>query len=304
MVEHRFQNRLVCHQCGETRPIPTPVPAAGSRASWPPSARRRAHREEVAARFPRRQGHRAVLGPVPFRPRAQGDIAQISEGDTDIIIGTQNVAKGHNFPRLTLVGVVDADLACRGRSARGGAQLSADAPGAGRAGRQSGAAPGVALLQTHQPDHAVIRAILSGQDETFWDAEARAVRRRACPPFGRLAGIILSHAGPGHGSDFARHLAGLATPLAEVGAELWGPRLRPSRGCGTPPHAHADPRAASAPLQAAIADCWRGSSCPRTCACPWTSTRKAFCDHFFSTMQRPPSDLNRLQNRVASSRDE
>src|SRR5690606_19513441 len=112
-------------------------------------------------------------------------IADIAAGGADIIIGTQIVAKGHNFPLLTLVGVIDADLGLQGadlRAAEKSFQLMRQV--AGRAGR-SAARPGEALLQTHQPEHPVIRAILSGEDTAFWDAEAAARRQAAMPPFGR-----------------------------------------------------------------------------------------------------------------------
>ncbi|MFC0199850.1 primosomal protein N' [Paracoccus rhizosphaerae] len=257
MVEHRFQNRLVCHQCGETRPIPQACPSCGVEgklAPIGPGVERIA--EEVAARFP--DAKATVLSSDLFHSaRALKEtIAQIAEGDTDIIIGTQIVAKGHNFPRLTLVGVVDADLGLQGadlRAAERSFQLMRQV--AGRAGRQSGAAPGVALLQTHQPDHAVIRAILSGQDEQFWDAEAAGRQAAGMPPFGRLAGIILSHPDLGAVSDFARHLAAQAMPLAEVGAELWGPAPAPIarvRGRHRMRMLIRAPR--QAPLQSAIAD--------------------------------------------------
>ncbi|CAM3447281.1 primosomal protein N' [Paracoccus nototheniae] len=260
MVEHRFQNRLVCHQCGETRPIPTACPSCGVEgklAPIGPGVERIA--EEVAARFP--QAKATVLSSDLFHSaRALKEtIAEISEGDTDIIIGTQIVAKGHNFPRLTLVGVIDADLGLQGadlRAAERSFQLMRQV--AGRAGRIKGAAPGVALLQTHQPDHAVIRAILSGQDEAFWDAEAAGRQAAGMPPFGRLAGIILSHPDLAVVSDFARHLAGLAAPLAEVGAELWGPAPAPIarvRGRHRMRMLIRAPR--QAPLQAAISD-WLG----------------------------------------------
>ncbi|TGN50219.1 primosomal protein N' [Paracoccus liaowanqingii] len=265
MVEHRFQNRLVCHQCGETRPIPLACPSCGVEgklAPIGPGVERIA--EEVAARFP--DAKATVLSSDLFHSaRALKEtIAEISEGDTDIIIGTQIVAKGHNFPRLTLVGVVDADLGLQGadlRAAERSFQLMRQV--AGRAGRISGAAPGVALLQTHQPDHAVIRAILSGQDEAFWDAEAAGRQAAGMPPYGRLAGIILSHPDLDVVSDFARHLAGLAAPLAEVGAELWGPAPAPIarvRGRHRMRMLIRAPR--QAPLQAAISDWLAGVRLP------------------------------------------
>ncbi|MFV0301799.1 MAG: primosomal protein N' [Paracoccus sp. (in: a-proteobacteria)] len=229
MVEHRFQNRLVCHQCGETKPIPTTCPACGVEgrmAPVGPGVERLA--EEVAARFP--EAKATVLSSDLFHSaRALKDtIAEISAGGTDIIIGTQIVAKGHNFPRLTLVGVIDADLGLQGadmRAAEKSFQLMRQV--AGRAGRQPGDAPGLALLQTHQPDHPVIRAILSGEDERFWDAEAMGRQAAGMPPYGRLAGIILSHPDLGVVAGFAQHLARNAAPLRDAGCELWGPAPAP-----------------------------------------------------------------------------
>ncbi|RMC38891.1 primosomal protein N' [Paracoccus siganidrum] len=266
MVEHRFQNRLVCHQCGETRPIPTACPSCGVEgklAPIGPGVERIA--EEVAARFP--QAKATVLSSDLFHSaRALKEtIAEIASGDTDIIIGTQIVAKGHNFPRLTLVGVIDADLGLQGadlRAAERSFQLMRQV--AGRAGRQAGAAPGVALLQTHQPEHAVIRAILSGRDEAFWDAEAAARQAAGMPPFGRLAGIILSHPDPQLVADFARHLAANAAPLHQAGAELWGPAPAPIariRGRYRMRMLIRAPR--QAPVQAAIAD-WLAPHRPPT----------------------------------------
>lgn len=227
LVEHRVLRRLVCHQCGETAPVPTACPACGvegKMAAVGPGVERLA--EEVAARFP--QARVTVLSSDLFASaRALKEaLAQVAEGGTDIIIGTQIVAKGHNFPRLTLVGVIDADLGLQGadlRAAERSFQLMQQV--AGRAGRAGDA--GLALLQTHQPDHPVIRAILSGEEEAFWDAEAAARRQAGMPPFGRLAGIILSHPDLATVTDFARVLAARAEPLREAGAELWGPAPAP-----------------------------------------------------------------------------
>ena len=111
MVEHRFQKRLVCHQCGATKPIPVACPACGTegkKAAIGPGVERVA--EEVAERFPTARS--AVLSSDLFQSaRAlKATIADIAQGGADIIIGTQIVAKGHNFPHLTLVGVLDADI--------------------------------------------------------------------------------------------------------------------------------------------------------------------------------------------------
>ena len=182
--------------------------------------------EEVAERFP--QARVAVLSSDLFgTARALKDkIAEIAAGGADIIIGTQLVAKGHNFPLLTLVGVIDADLGLQGsdlRAAERTFQLIRQV--SGRAGR--GERPGVALLQTFQPEHPVIRAILSGEEEAFWRAEAAERQAAGMPPFGRLAGIILSSPDVQAVFDFGTELARRDAPLRRVGAQVFGPAPAP-----------------------------------------------------------------------------
>ncbi|MEI2807695.1 primosomal protein N' [Albidovulum sp.] len=227
MVEHRFLKRLVCHQCGETRPMPAACPschAEGRLAPVGPGVERLA--EEVAERFP---GARlAVLSSDLFgTARALKEkIAEIAAGGADIIIGTQLVAKGHNFPLLTLVGVIDADLGLQGsdlRAAERTFQLMRQV--SGRAGR--GERPGLALLQTFQPEHPVIRAILSGEEEAFWRAEAAERQAAGMPPFGRLAGIILSSPDVQAVFDLGAELARKDAPLRRVGAQVFGPAPAP-----------------------------------------------------------------------------
>lgn len=182
--------------------------------------------EEVAARFP--DARMAVLSSDLFgSARAlKAQIEEIAAGATDIIIGTQIVAKGHNFPLLTLVGVIDADLGLQGsdlRAAERTFQLMRQVAGrAGRAERR-----GEAWLQTHQPEHPVIRAILSGADEDFWRAEAAERRMAGVPPYGRMAGIILSGPDVAQVFDLGAELARRAEPLHRVGAEVFGPAPAP-----------------------------------------------------------------------------
>jgi primosomal protein N' (replication factor Y) len=228
MVEHRFQKRLVCHQCGATKPVPVACPSCGVEgrmAAVGPGVERLA--EEVVARFP---GARvAVLSSDLFgSARAlKAQIEAIAAGGADIVIGTQIVAKGHNFPLLTLVGVIDADLGLQGsdlRAAERTFQLMRQV--AGRAGRVEGR-KGVALLQTHQPEHPVIRAILGGDEEAFWKAEAAERRAAGVPPYGRMAGVILSSPDVAQVFDFAGELARRDGPLRRVGAQVFGPAPAP-----------------------------------------------------------------------------
>ncbi|MDR5654053.1 primosomal protein N' [Ruixingdingia sedimenti] len=227
LVEHRFQRRLVCHQCGASKPLPDACPACGVEgrlAAVGPGVERMA--EEAASLWSEAR-IRILSSDLFASARAlKAEIALIAEGGADIIIGTQIVAKGHNFPLLTLVGVIDADLGLQGsdlRAAERTFQLMRQVSGrAGRAER-----PGLALLQTHQPDHPVIRAILGGEEDAFWRAEADARRAAGMPPFGRLAGIILS--GPDLPAVFeaGAELARRDGPLRAIGAQVWGPAPAP-----------------------------------------------------------------------------
>lgn len=227
MVEHRFLKRLMCHQCGETQPLPEVCPScevAGKMAPVGPGVERLA--EEAAELFP--EAKIATLSSDMFgSARAlKAQIAEIAEGDTDIVIGTQLVAKGHNFPRLTLVGVIDADLGLQGsdlRAAERTFQLMRQV--AGRAGRVE--APGTALLQTFQPEHPVIRAILSGDEEGFWRAEAAERQAAGVPPFGRMAGLILSSTDMQEAFDIGTLLARNDGPIRAVGAQVFGPAPAP-----------------------------------------------------------------------------
>jgi len=227
MVEHRFQKRLMCHQCGETKPVPTACPSCkveGKMAAVGPGVERVA--EEAARLFP--DAKLAILSSDLFgSARAlKQQIQEIASGETDIIVGTQLVAKGHNFPRLTLVGVVDADLGLQGsdlRAAERTFQLMRQV--AGRAGRAD--RPGQALLQTFQPDHPVIRSILSGDEEGFWRAEAAEREATAMPPYGRLAGIVISSPDAAAAFDLGTRLARSDGPLRALGAVVYGPAPAP-----------------------------------------------------------------------------
>lgn len=227
MVEHRFLKRLVCHQCGETKPLPTVCPSCEAEdrlAAVGPGVERLA--EEAQALFP--DARLAVLSSDMFgSARAlKAEIETIASGGADLIIGTQLVAKGHNFPLLTLVGVIDADLGLQGsdlRAAERTFQLMRQV--AGRAGRAD--KPGQALMQTYQPEHPVIRAILSGDEQDFWRAEAGERRAAGVPPYGRLAGIILSSTDVQEVFDLGNALARNDGPLRRAGAQVYGPAPAP-----------------------------------------------------------------------------
>ncbi|MHA3980079.1 primosomal protein N' [Halovulum sp. GXIMD14794] len=259
LVEHRFRKRLVCHQCGDSQPIPTECPnckVEGKLTAIGPGVERIA--EEVTARFP--DARIAVLSSDQMESaRAlKARIEEIAAGGADVIVGTQIVAKGHNFPLLTLVGVVDADLGLMGadlRAAERTFQLIRQV--AGRAGRAD--KPGAALLQTYQPDHGVIRAILHGDEEAFWKAEAAAREAAGAPPYGRMAGVIINAPDEQRAFGVGRALAQNAGHLTRLGAQVFGPVAAPVarvRGRVRVRLLVKAPRGVG--LQQALAD-WRGS---------------------------------------------
>ena len=227
LVEHRFLKRLMCHQCGESKPVPKICPSCAVEdrlAVVGPGVERLA--EEATALFP--EAKVAVLSSDLFgSARAlKEQIAKLAAGEVDVIIGTQLVAKGHNFPKLTLVGVIDADLGLQGsdlRAAERTFQLMRQV--AGRAGRSD--KPGVAALQTHQPEHPVIRAILDGDEEAFWSAEAQARAQAGVPPYGRLVGVVLSSPDAKEAFEIGQAMARNCQPLTDIGAQIFGPAPAP-----------------------------------------------------------------------------
>ena len=258
MVEHRFLNRLMCHQCGETKPMPETCPSCGAEdrlAPVGPGVERMA--EEATGLFP--DARVAVLSSDLYgSARALKEhLEEIANGGADIIIGTQLVAKGHNFPLLTLVGVIDADLGLQGsdlRAAERTFQLMRQV--AGRAGRAE--APGEALLQTYQPDHPVIRAIIAGDEEGFWSAEADGRKAAGVPPYGRMAGVVLSSPDVQAVFDLGTEMARNAVPLTRIGAEVFGPAPAPiARIRGRHRVRLLVKASKTAPIQAALAE-WVG----------------------------------------------
>jgi primosomal protein N' (replication factor Y) len=220
LVDHRLRDQLVCHHCGHTEKRPDACPscsAEGRLVACGPGVERVA--EEAAERFP--QARLLVLSSdTGGTERIRREFALVAEGKVDLVVGTQLVAKGHTFPKLTLVGVVDADIGLVSgdpRAAERTFQLLSQVTG--RAGRTGKA--GVGLLQTHTPDHAVMRALVAGDSDAFYAAEIEARRRAGLPPFGRLAAIVVSGPDRAAAEGYARALA-RAAPAA-TGAEVLGP---------------------------------------------------------------------------------
>jgi primosomal protein N' (replication factor Y) len=213
LVEHRLRGRLICHHCGFALPFPKTCPSChheGLLASSGPGIERVL--EEVQQRWPAARTCVLSSDLVPTASALREVLARITAGDADLIVGTQLVSKGHNFPKLTFVGVVDGDLSLATADPRAGErtfQLLHQVTG--RAGRFG--APGRGLIQTHYPEHPVMQALVTGDREAFYEAEIAMREEARLPPFGRLAAIIVSAKTKPEAESYARTLA-LAAPEA------------------------------------------------------------------------------------------
>jgi primosomal protein N' (replication factor Y) len=221
LVEHRYRKRLTCHHCGFETQTPPACPACnaeGTLIACGPGVERVA--EEFLSVFPNARMAIASSDTLHGPNETQAAIRAMAKNEIDVMIGTQIMAKGHHFPQLTLVGVVDADLGgsdgdlrARERTFQLLHQIS------GRAGRAE--KPGLVLMQTRNPDDMVMKALACGDRDAFYEQERKFRETAHAPPFGRLAALILSgsdgDAVRKTGRDFAQ-----AAPKAKD-LSVWGP---------------------------------------------------------------------------------
>ena len=218
LVEHRFRRQLHCHHCGYRQRVPERCPACDAEdnlVACGPGVERIA--EEAIALVP--EARVAVMtSDTVHGPTAAEELVQaVTAHEVDLLIGTQMVAKGHHFPGLTLVGIVDADLGLAGgdlRAAERTFQVLHQV--AGRAGRAD--KPGRVLLQTHCPEHPVMQAVAAGDRGQFLALERAQREAGGWPPFGRLAALVVS------GRDEAA-VDGVCAALARTAPRLAGVRV-------------------------------------------------------------------------------
>jgi primosomal protein N' (replication factor Y) len=225
LVEHRFRKRLNCHHCGFSLPIPEKCQNCGepdALVACGPGVERIS--EEVAERWPDARCVLLSSDLIPTLAEMRQVIHTIEAGEADIIIGTQIVAKGHHFPDLATVGIVDGDLGLGQADPRAGErtfQLLQQVTG--RAGRAM--ARGRGLIQTHMPEHPVMQAIITGDREAFLEREIQQRQAAMLPPFGRLAAIIVSSKQKELAEGYAREMA-RAAPASKLISVL-GPAEAP-----------------------------------------------------------------------------
>ncbi len=226
LVEHRFRGKLHCHHCGFSLPMPEKCPKCaepGALVACGPGVERVA--EEVAERFPEARVALLSSDLVPGLTEMREMIRNIEAGGIDIVIGTQMVAKGHHFPNLATVGIVDGDLGlAQGADPRAGErtfQLLHQVTG--RAGRVL--ALGRGFVQTHMPDHPVMAAIISGDREAFLEREIANRRRGLLPPYGRLVALVVAARDKETAQLVARDIAHRAPRSDKI--EVLGPAEAP-----------------------------------------------------------------------------
>jgi primosomal protein N' (replication factor Y) len=225
LVEHRYSGRLVCHLTGFSIPKPKNCPECQTPDSFTsigPGVER--IEEEVRELFPNARIEIFSSDTTPNGDAVRGLVQRMEEGEIDILIGTQIVAKGHNFPNLTFVGVIDADLGLKGGDLRAGErtyQLVSQVTG--RAGRHE--KKGRALIQTYAPQEPVMQALAAQDRDAFFAAEIAEREDAGMPPYGRLAAVIVSAPDELLANDAAK-LMGEKAPNVE-GLDLWGPAPAP-----------------------------------------------------------------------------
>ena len=219
MTYHKKMGKLLCHMCGRMMGLPEKCPDCGNDVSMRGAGLEKIE-EEIQAKFPSARTALVSSDTMMSRGALERLVAKMESGELDVVIGTQILAKGHHFPNLTLVGVVDADMGLFGtdfRSAEHTFQQLFQV--AGRAGR--GKVAGRVLLQTYQPNHPVLAAICAGNRDEFLRLDMDARHSAKMPPFGQLIAIIIEGKKESVLKQFCNDLSNHAPNVN--GAKIMGP---------------------------------------------------------------------------------
>jgi len=219
MTYHKRLGKLLCHMCGRTMAMPQKCPECSNEITMFGAGLERID-QEVHARFPNARTALVSSDTIMTRQTLERLVSKMENGEIDIVIGTQILAKGHHFPNLTLVGVVDSDMGLYGTDFRAGEHTFQQLfQVAGRAGR--GEFPGSVLLQTYQPDNPVLTAICNYDRDAFMQNDMDARRVAKMPPFGQLIALIIEGEKEQTLKSFCETLAAHAPILH--GGKIMGP---------------------------------------------------------------------------------
>jgi primosomal protein N' (replication factor Y) len=187
---HRRDRRLLCHYCGYAERVPTACPKCQSEHIYFLGIGSEKVEEELHREFPKARVARLDRDTATAKRQYEAILQGFREASYDILVGTQMIAKGHDIPNVTLVGVVSADVGLGlpdFRAAERTFQLLTQV--AGRAGR--GSLPGIVLIQTINPDHYAIRMAAAQDYQTFYEKELQFRRMMHYPPFSAMANILV-----------------------------------------------------------------------------------------------------------------
>lgn len=219
MTYHKRVGKLLCHMCGRTAPLNKQCPDCSTDVSMRGVGLEKIQ-EEISVRFPNAKTALVSSDIITSRQSLERLVEKMESGEIDIVIGTQILAKGHHFPNLTLVGVVDADMGLFGTDFRAAEHTFQQLfQVSGRAGR--GEHRGRVLLQTYQPDHPVLAAICAGDRDRFMTSDMAGRRLAQMPPYGQLIAIIVEGEKESVLQRFCADLAAAAPNLN--GAKIMGP---------------------------------------------------------------------------------
>jgi primosomal protein N' (replication factor Y) len=228
LTYHRREHRLICHYCGYSAPVPLRCPNCDSQHLYYVGEGTEKVEKKFAELFPAARVVRLDRDVARRQGQFQHILDEFRQGKIDLLVGTQMIAKGHDFPGVTLVGVVSADIGLGMpdfRSAERTFQLLTQA--AGRAGR--GESPGRVLVQTFYPEHYAIRLAAEQNYEAFFDKEMRFRRMMHYPPVTALANVIAQGAKLEQAAQVAKHVGDFLIPLEKPaeGLKILGPTPAP-----------------------------------------------------------------------------
>jgi len=228
LTYHRREHRLICHYCGYSTPVPARCPNCASQHLYYVGEGTEKVEKKFAELFPSARVARLDRDVARRQGQFQRILDEFRRGKIDILVGTQLIAKGHDFPGVTLVGVVSADIGLGlpdFRSAERTFQLLTQA--AGRAGR--GENPGRVLVQTFFPDHYAIRMAAEQNYEAFFQKEMRFRRMMHYPPVTALANVIAHGSKLEQAAQVAKYIGNFLIPLEKQteGLKILGPTPAP-----------------------------------------------------------------------------
>lgn len=226
LTYHKSRQRLECHYCGYAMRVPKACPKCAKEYLYFVGEGAERIEEYLHEQFPKARIARLDRDTVRTKQQFQKVLGAFAKAEIDVLVGTQMVAKGHDFERVTLVGVVAADLALGRpdfRAAEKTFQLLTQV--AGRAGR--GRLPGEVLVETYYPEHYAIELAAKQDYAAFFEKEAHFRRMLHYPPYTALASILIRDKKIEHAIQWSRALEAVLKPFEENGMKVLGPAAAP-----------------------------------------------------------------------------